>query len=98
MQSNVIVVCSSEGGQSETWNSKSCKCDCEGGESPSEFPSIRTGSSMVRGLDCMPGILSEICFLESTTRINLETIFGKQQSSLLSQPQKIIVDGFTVRV
>lgn len=56
MQSNAIVVCSFEAGVSETWNSKSCKCDCEGGESPSEFPSIRTGSSVVRGENCMPGI------------------------------------------
>ncbi|TWW67842.1 Retinoschisin X-linked juvenile retinoschisis protein -like protein [Takifugu flavidus] len=51
---NAIVVCLFELGVSETWNSKSCKCDCEGGESPTEFPSIRTGSSMVRGVDCMP--------------------------------------------
>lgn len=56
MRWNVIVVCSFEAGVSETWNSKSCKCDCEGGESPSVFPSIATASSAVLGVDCMPGI------------------------------------------
>lgn len=40
---------------SEAWSSKSCKCDCDGGESPTEFSSIGTSSSMMRGMDCMPG-------------------------------------------
>lgn len=50
-----VCLCSLEVAVSEAWNSKSCKCDCEGGESPTESSSIRTGSSMVRGVDCMPG-------------------------------------------
>lgn len=54
---NVIVVCLFELGVSETWNSKSCKCDCVG---PTEFPSIRTGSLMVRGVDCMPGMMTSV--------------------------------------
>lgn len=52
---NVVCVCLYEIGVSEAWTSRSCKCDCEGGESPTEFSSIGTGSSMVRGVDCMPG-------------------------------------------
>uniref|UniRef100_A0A3Q3X0U2 F5/8 type C domain-containing protein n=1 Tax=Mola mola TaxID=94237 RepID=A0A3Q3X0U2_MOLML len=35
-------VCSYEAGVSEAWSSKSCKCDCDGGESPTEFSSIGT--------------------------------------------------------
>ncbi|XP_042272500.1 retinoschisin 1a [Thunnus thynnus] len=40
----------------EAWTSRSCKCDCDGGESPTEFSSIVSpaGSPMVRGVDCMP--------------------------------------------
>ncbi|XP_068455509.1 retinoschisin 1a [Clinocottus analis] len=41
-----------EAGVSEAWTSRSCKCDCEGGESPTEFSSV--GAAMVRGVDCMP--------------------------------------------
>lgn len=44
---------------SEAWTSRSCKCDCEGGEAPTEFSTIGTGS-MVRGVDCMPGTLTTI--------------------------------------
>ncbi|KAF7669311.1 hypothetical protein LDENG_00212520 [Lucifuga dentata] len=45
-----------EAGVSEVWSSRACKCDCEGGESPTEFSSIVSpaGSSMVHGVDCMP--------------------------------------------
>lgn len=66
---NVIVVCLFELGVSETWNSKSCKCDCEGAESPTEFPSIRTGSSMVRGVDCMPGMMTSVSWRSSRSAI-----------------------------
>lgn len=66
---NVIIVCLFELGVSETWNSKSCKCDCEGGESPTEFPSIRTGSSMVRGVDCMPGMMTSVSWRSSRSAI-----------------------------
>ncbi|GLD55948.1 retinoschisin-like isoform X1 [Lates japonicus] len=53
---NVFVsINAQEAGVSEAWTSRSCKCDCEGGESPTEFSSIGSGSSMVRGVDCMPG-------------------------------------------
>ncbi|KAM6943564.1 retinoschisin 1a [Xenentodon cancila] len=33
--------------------SKTCKCDCEGQESPGKFVSFGSGS-MVKGVDCMP--------------------------------------------
>uniref|UniRef100_A0A3Q4HUD3 F5/8 type C domain-containing protein n=1 Tax=Neolamprologus brichardi TaxID=32507 RepID=A0A3Q4HUD3_NEOBR len=36
------------------WTNKSCKCDCDGGESQTEVYSIGSGSSLVRGVDCMP--------------------------------------------
>lgn len=58
----VLSVCSHEAAVSEAWNSRSCKCDCEGGESPTEFSSIGTGSSMVRGVDCMPGTVTPITY------------------------------------
>lgn len=47
-----ININAQEGGASEPWTSKSCKCDCEGVESPTEFTSIASGSSMVQG--CIP--------------------------------------------
>lgn len=56
---NVVCVCFNEAGVSEAWTSRSCKCDCEGGEAPTEFSTIGTGS-MVRGVDCMPGTLTTI--------------------------------------
>ncbi|CAN9507183.1 unnamed protein product [Ophioblennius macclurei] len=37
---------------SESWAGKSCKCDCEGVESPTEFTPVGSGSSMVKG--CIP--------------------------------------------
>ncbi|XP_049454052.1 retinoschisin 1a [Epinephelus fuscoguttatus] len=43
-----------EVGVSEAWTSRSCKCECEEGATPTESSSIGTGSSMVRGTDCMP--------------------------------------------
>ncbi|XP_056238036.1 retinoschisin 1a isoform X1 [Seriola aureovittata] len=49
-----VSIYAQETGVSEAWTSRSCKCDCEGGESPTEFSSIASGSSMVRGVDCMP--------------------------------------------
>ncbi|XP_037609640.1 retinoschisin 1a isoform X2 [Sebastes umbrosus] len=49
-----ISIHAQEVGVSEAWTSRSCKCDCEGGESPTESSSIVTGPSMVRGVDCMP--------------------------------------------
>lgn len=55
---NIACVCSQDVGVSGAWSSRSCKCDCEGGESPTEFSSIGTGSSMVRGVDCMPGTVT----------------------------------------
>ncbi|KAK2853822.1 hypothetical protein Q5P01_006483 [Channa striata] len=53
-----VTVCISihaqEMGVSEAWT-KACKCDCEGAESPTGDPdSLRSESSMVRGVDCMP--------------------------------------------
>lgn len=66
---NVIIVCLFQLGVSETWNSKSCKCDCEGGDSPTEFPSVRTGSSMVRGVDCMPGMMTSVSWRSSRSAI-----------------------------
>uniref|UniRef100_A0A671VV37 Retinoschisin-like n=1 Tax=Sparus aurata TaxID=8175 RepID=A0A671VV37_SPAAU len=48
-----ISIQAQEAGVSEAWTSRSCKCDCEGGEAPTEFSTIGTGS-MVRGVDCMP--------------------------------------------
>lgn len=56
----VFCVSFHETAMSEAWSSRSCKCDCEGGESPTEFSTIGTGSSMVRGLDCMPGTLRNL--------------------------------------
>ncbi|XP_047219534.1 retinoschisin 1a isoform X2 [Girardinichthys multiradiatus] len=38
---------------SEAWTSKSCKCDCDGAESPTEF-SIMGSGSLMKGVDCMP--------------------------------------------
>ncbi len=51
-----------EEGVSESWTSRSCKCDCEGGQAPTEFSPIGSsiGSSMVRGVDCMPGTVKTI--------------------------------------
>ncbi|XP_028999456.1 retinoschisin 1a [Betta splendens] len=52
--SHVFVSIHSQTGVSEAWT-KSCKCDCEGVESPTEEPaSGRSSSSMVQGLGCMP--------------------------------------------
>ncbi|XP_068598004.1 retinoschisin-like [Brachionichthys hirsutus] len=45
-----ISIRAQEAGVSDVWTSKSCKCDCEGGESPTEASSIGT----VREWDCMP--------------------------------------------
>lgn len=58
-----LCVCFYEAGVSEAWTSRSCKCDCDGGESPTEFSSIGTGSSMVRGVDCMPGAVKPIKYI-----------------------------------
>ncbi|KAG7482638.1 hypothetical protein JOB18_026606 [Solea senegalensis] len=50
---NVLVITyAQEAPVSETWTGRSCKCDCDGGETPTEFSSV--GSSTVRGVDCMP--------------------------------------------
>ncbi|XP_054627115.1 retinoschisin 1a [Dunckerocampus dactyliophorus] len=51
LAAHVILSHAQEMDVSEAWTSKSCKCDCDGGVSPTEFSSI--GSS-VRGVDCMP--------------------------------------------
>ncbi|XP_033972866.1 retinoschisin 1a [Trematomus bernacchii] len=52
---NVIIsIQAQEVAASEAWTARSCKCDCEGGETPTEFSSIVTGSPKVRGVDCMP--------------------------------------------
>ncbi|XP_013883534.1 retinoschisin 1a [Austrofundulus limnaeus] len=50
----IISVGAQEAAVSEAWNRKSCKCDCEGGESPTELPFMGSGSSMVKDMDCMP--------------------------------------------
>ncbi|XP_067116977.1 retinoschisin 1a [Osmerus mordax] len=46
-------VLAQEVGVSESWTGRACKCDCEGGEPPTEFTSYGS-PSMVRGQDCMP--------------------------------------------
>ncbi|XP_033967705.1 retinoschisin 1a [Pseudochaenichthys georgianus] len=52
---NVIIsIQAQEVAASEAWTARSCKCDCEGGETPTEFSPIVTGSPKVRGVDCMP--------------------------------------------
>ncbi|XP_029947744.1 retinoschisin 1a isoform X2 [Salarias fasciatus] len=47
-----ISIHAQEVGVTESWASKSCKCDCEGVESPTEFTPTGSGSSMVQG--CIP--------------------------------------------
>jgi len=40
---------------SEVWTSRACKCDCDEGQSPTDYPSMVSASgSSVRGIDCMP--------------------------------------------
>uniref|UniRef100_A0A1A7WTU4 Retinoschisis (X-linked, juvenile) 1 n=1 Tax=Iconisemion striatum TaxID=60296 RepID=A0A1A7WTU4_9TELE len=48
-----ISIQAQEAGVSEPWTSKSCKCDCEGGESPTELPFLGSNSMIKRG-ECMP--------------------------------------------
>ncbi|XP_015808995.1 retinoschisin 1a [Nothobranchius furzeri] len=48
-----ISIQAQEAGVSEPWNSKSCKCDCEGGESPTTFPYLGSSPMVKRG-ECMP--------------------------------------------
>ncbi|XP_014837057.1 PREDICTED: retinoschisin-like [Poecilia mexicana] len=49
----LIRIHAQETAASEAWTTKSCKCDCDGAESPTEF-SIMGSGSMVKGVDCMP--------------------------------------------
>ncbi|RVE74316.1 hypothetical protein OJAV_G00020990 [Oryzias javanicus] len=48
-----VTIRAQEAGISEGRSRNSCKCDCEGGEAPTEFSYIGS-SSMVKGVDCMP--------------------------------------------
>ncbi|KAF6732648.1 Retinoschisin [Oryzias melastigma] len=48
-----VTIHAQEVGISEGRSRNSCKCDCEGGEAPTEFSYIGS-SSMVKGVDCMP--------------------------------------------
>ncbi|XP_024858382.1 retinoschisin 1a [Kryptolebias marmoratus] len=50
----IISVGAQEAGVSEAWTGKSCKCDCDEGESPTEFSFLGPGGSTVKGMDCMP--------------------------------------------
>lgn len=69
-----MFLCLMEVGVSEAWTSRSCKCDCEGGEPPTEFSTIGTGS-MVRGVDCMPGKIHQniipACFCSCDVLISM---------------------------
>ncbi|XP_043958126.1 retinoschisin 1a isoform X1 [Gambusia affinis] len=49
----LIRIHAQETAASEAWTTKSCKCDCDGAESPTEFSILGSGS-MVKGVDCMP--------------------------------------------
>ncbi|KAM4592958.1 retinoschisin 1a [Odontesthes bonariensis] len=48
-----ISIHAQEAAVTEAWPGTSCKCDCDRGEIPAEYPSVRS-DSMVRGVDCMP--------------------------------------------
>ncbi|KAM9408265.1 retinoschisin 1a [Pholidichthys leucotaenia] len=55
IKNHLVINQDFQDGVSEAWTSRSCKCDCDGGQSPTEFPSIGSGSSSsVPGVDCMP--------------------------------------------
>ncbi|KAM8877033.1 retinoschisin 1a [Synchiropus picturatus] len=52
-----VIVCgqAQETAVSEAWTGRTCKCDCDGGETPTDYTTFRPSRPpMVRGVDCMP--------------------------------------------